>query len=133
GYPSWARNYSWPFLIADVKVPLLGADFLAHHGLLVDVRRKQLVEQETYQSHHLSKFPEVFKPELHQLKGFPAKHGIFHHISTTGPPTHCRLRTLPPQKLQDAKLAFKTETMGICKKGFSLWASPLHKEALRQL
>ena len=45
------RQYTWPFLIADVRTPLLGADFLAHHGLLVNVRRKALLDTETYQTH----------------------------------------------------------------------------------
>ena len=142
------RTYKWPFLIADVKIPLLGADFLAHHGLLVDVRRKRLLEVETYRTHHLTsgpnltgvcsvtlheyscllkEFPDVFKPELRQQAGTPARHGIFHHISTTGPPTHCKYRRLPPQKLQDAKRAFlEMERMGICRKASSPWASPLH-------
>ena len=142
------RSYDWPFLIADVRTPLLGADFLAHHDLLVDVRRKRLCEMGTYRSHQLTtgpgppglcsvdlheyscllqEFPDVFKPELRQQAGVPSKHGVYHHIATTGPPTHCKYRRLPPQKLQDAKRAFlEMERMGICRKASSPWASPLH-------
>ena len=29
--------FRWLFIIADVKHPILGVDFLQHHGLLVDV------------------------------------------------------------------------------------------------
>ncbi|XP_068206250.1 uncharacterized protein [Palaemon carinicauda] len=122
-----SRGYDWPFLIADVKVPFLGADLLAHHGLLVDMRRKRLVNQDSYRFYHLSsrpslprvcsvtplkygrllqEFPEVFKPELRQLEEVLARHGIFHHISTMGPPTSCTFRILPPQKLQDAERDF---------------------------
>ncbi|XP_066941368.1 uncharacterized protein [Macrobrachium rosenbergii] len=36
------HKYDWPFVIADVKFPLLGADFLAHRVILVDVGRKRL-------------------------------------------------------------------------------------------
>ena len=36
------RLYLWPFLIADVCLPILGADFLKHYDLLVDVRRQKL-------------------------------------------------------------------------------------------
>ena len=142
------HTYSWPFIIADVKMPLLGADFLAHHELLVDVANRRLLDIKTYKSLPLTtgpamplvcsatlneygallqEFPEVFKPELRQQPGTPNKHGIFHYIKTTGPPTHAKFRRLPPKKLQDAKLAFsEMERMGICKKAASPWASPLH-------
>ena len=32
------RNYTWIFLLADVSHPILGADFLSHHDLLVDTK-----------------------------------------------------------------------------------------------
>ena len=142
------RTFHWSFLIADVGTPLLGADFLAHHGLLVDVAGKRLLDLRTFRSlpitpgpdnrtiyavgrtaydNLLHEFPDVFKPELRQVAGTPAKHGIFHHISTTGPPTHTKFRRLPPNKLRDAKNAFaEMERMGICRKASSPWASPLH-------
>ena len=31
------REYSWTFIVADVKQPILGADFLIHCNLLVDL------------------------------------------------------------------------------------------------
>ena len=31
------RKYSWTFIVADVKQPILGADFLIHYNLLVDL------------------------------------------------------------------------------------------------
>ena len=34
------RTFRWVFVIADVKNPILGADFLRHFSLLVDVGRK---------------------------------------------------------------------------------------------
>ncbi|XP_068200684.1 uncharacterized protein [Palaemon carinicauda] len=66
------RNYSWPFLIADVKWAFLGADFLAHHELLVDVHHKRLVHQGTYLSHHLSSgqsLPTVSSVPPHKYGG----------------------------------------------------------------
>ena len=72
-------------------------------------------------------FITVFKPELRQHHGKPAKHGIYHHISTTGAPVHSRFRRLNPQKLLAAKASFaEMERMGICSKASSPWASPLH-------
>ena len=36
------RDLKWPFTIADVRTPILGADFLAHFGLIIDLKRKRL-------------------------------------------------------------------------------------------
>ena len=38
-----ARTYEWKFLVADVRRALIGADFLTHSSLLVDLRNHQLV------------------------------------------------------------------------------------------
>ena len=32
-----SQKYKWPFVTAEVERPLLGADFLRHTGILVDV------------------------------------------------------------------------------------------------
>ncbi|XP_066958260.1 uncharacterized protein [Macrobrachium rosenbergii] len=139
------RRYHWPFVIADFKFPLLGVDFLGHRGLLVDVARQRL-DTGTCHSHQVStgpgmpsicstalnsytsllqELPDVFKPELCQSPGASAKHSIFHHITTTGPPTLAKFLRLSPEKLQDAKRAVaEMERMGICKKASSLWVSP---------
>ncbi|XP_068205285.1 uncharacterized protein [Palaemon carinicauda] len=128
------RSYSWPFTIVDVSRLLLGADFLAHHGLLVDVAGRRLIDTGTCRfrslraapatmsvsavmtqpyTDHLQKFPDVFKPKLRQSPGSTSKHGIYHHITTTGPPAHAKFHRLPPQKLSDAKRAFEDmERMG---------------------
>ncbi|XP_066944574.1 uncharacterized protein [Macrobrachium rosenbergii] len=141
-------RYNWKFIIADIRTPLLEADFLAHFSLAVDVGCKRLLNTQTYQSLPLSpgprepaicsisphqygsllkEFPEVLKPELRQMPMTPAKHGTYHYIKTKGPPTHAKFRQLPPQCLQEAKKAFaEMEEMGICKKAPSPWASPLH-------
>ncbi|XP_066965703.1 uncharacterized protein [Macrobrachium rosenbergii] len=136
-------------IVADVRTPLLGVDFLAHFGLAVDVGRKRLLDTKSCQSlplalgpsvptvcsvapHQyaslLKEFPEVFRPELRQVpRAPPPKHGIYHHIKTRGPPTHAKFQRLPPQGLQEAKNAFADmEHMGICRKAPSPWASPLH-------
>ena len=41
------RPFHWLFIIADVKHPILGIDFLHRHGLLVDVRNKALIDANT--------------------------------------------------------------------------------------
>ena len=39
--------YRWIFTVADVRRPILGADFLGHHGLLVDLKNCILIDSET--------------------------------------------------------------------------------------
>lgn len=41
------RHQSWIFTVAAVSRAILAADFLAHYGFLVDLRRKRLVNSET--------------------------------------------------------------------------------------
>ena len=42
------RSLPWIFIIADVQKPILGADFLRHFGLLVDMQRRQLIDSHTH-------------------------------------------------------------------------------------
>ena len=143
-----AKDFSWTFILADVNKPILGADFLAHHSLLVDVANRRLVDEnlsplpvagfeveanfvKPYPSSRydfvFTEFSAVFRPELRRVPGHVPKHGIFHRIVTSGPPLHSRPRRLNPERLQVAKKYFADmEKMGVCKKASSPWASPLH-------
>lgn len=38
------RRFSWNFLVADVTTAIIGADFIAHFGLLVDLSSKHLID-----------------------------------------------------------------------------------------
>lgn len=38
------RSFQWTFVIADVSMPIIGADFLNHTGLLVDIQRQRLLD-----------------------------------------------------------------------------------------
>ena len=72
------------------------------------------------------------------LAGFPAltqptfsastvKHGVEHHLATTGPLVCARAWRLHPTKLAVAKAAFANmERLGIVHRSDSPWASPLH-------
>ena len=132
--------YTWRFIIADVSQPLLSADFLSAHNLLVDVANCRLLDAVSFRTLAvvstrptpntdnvfftasqfeclIQKYKEVFKPELQQTPGSAAKHGVFHHIETTGRPVHQKFRRLPPDKLAVAKKYFSDmECMGICKR-----------------
>ena len=122
--------YKWNFLVADVRTPLLGADFLSHHNLLVDVRNQRLLNNPTDAALPVTaapyaditnRYPEIFKSKLKQSSRLQDnKHGVYHHIKTEGPPVYSRFRRLPPNKFKAAKQAFlEMERSGICQKASS--------------
>ena len=43
-------NGTWPFIIADVKTPLLGADFLQANALLVDIQSQRPINATSFTS-----------------------------------------------------------------------------------
>jgi len=143
------RSFRWIFVIADVQTPILGADFLQHFGLLVDVRHMCLSDEVTQlkvqgilsavsspspsllpkqhpNDFHalLSEFPELLQPQCGEQ---PVKHDITHHIVTTGPPIKARTRRLSPERLKIARQEFEHMLQqGIIRPSSSSWSSPLH-------
>ena len=108
------RTFRWVFVIANIKSPILGADFLRHYSLLVDMKHSRLVDAITQlqvqglysqvsssspalycpQSTNtfttiVTEYPAVFQPYLHSQK---VKHDITDHIRTTGPPISAHTR-----------------------------------------
>ena len=127
---------------------ILGAEFLRHHNLLVDVKGRRLFGMETYCSMPctvsssfttgltnitksnstylklLDEFPTLTSPISTQTH--PA-HGVEHIIPTSGSPVHARGRRLPPDKLAAAKKEFEAMgDMGIVRRSNSPWSSALH-------
>ncbi|XP_011700955.1 PREDICTED: uncharacterized protein LOC105457789 [Wasmannia auropunctata] len=142
------RCFTWDFVIADVAKPIIGADFLAHFDLLVDLKNRRLVDQVTNLTvpgrkinphevcvktikgttpYHalLSEFPDITRPDGRPRQ---TKHGTRHFIKTTpGPPVACKPRRLAPDKLAIAKQEFQNMIeLGIARPSKSCWASPLH-------
>ncbi|CAI2723349.1 unnamed protein product [Schistosoma spindalis] len=142
------RHLTWVFIIADVRHPILGADFLSFYNLLVDVKRRKLIDsctklqvlgiQSDYHIHSikidtpgndifttiLSKFPKITKPDYSENT---VQHSVVHRIITKGQPTSARPRRLPPNKLNVAKAEFDhMMQLGIIRPSSSPWASPLH-------
>jgi hypothetical protein len=129
-------------------MPLLGADFLRHYQLLVDLSGGCLLEAgtlarigdgsrggggELYSVLEqtppeiravLSKFPEV----INTSKRLPeVKHAVVHIIETTGRPVAAKFWRLDLVKLAAAKADFlQMERDGIIRRSNSPWASPLH-------
>lgn len=141
------RSFRWDFVVADVKQPILGADFLSYHKLLVDLSTKRLIDQvnecnitvsivsskqpsiKTLCSKHpyynvIAAYPDITRPTSFND---PPKHSILHYIETTGPPVFARARPLAPDRYIKVKEEFERMVeMGICRPSKSCWASPLH-------
>lgn len=140
------RPYSWTFVIAAVSRPIIGADFLHHHDLLVDLRGRKIIDRETNMHvrgyltplsegsirtiddskpyhNQLARFPDITRPTLPKI----CHSEVEHHIETTGAPVYAKARPLPPHKYKAAKEEFQEMlNQGICRPSNSPWASPLH-------
>ncbi|GFY35877.1 retrovirus-related Pol polyprotein from transposon 17.6 [Trichonephila clavipes] len=101
------RPFIWTFIIADVSTPIIGADFLKHFNLLIDLKKKDLIN------------PSLISKS--------ASHGTVHHIITTGPPVTARPRRLHPKLYDAVKVEFEfLLAQGIIRPSKSPWSSPLH-------
>ncbi|XP_046681492.1 uncharacterized protein LOC124368262 [Homalodisca vitripennis] len=104
------RIFAWKFIIADVTMPIIGSDFLAHYGILPHCRNQRLIDSTTNLTVRcqtsdasvprvktltesslfhavLAEFPTLTRPA-----GTPreVKHNTLHFIKTTpGPPISC--------------------------------------------
>ena len=146
------RKFEWHFTIADVSKPIIGADFLQRFGLLVDIKRKRLIDPLTSLAvpTRVIKGPSSFltpldcsqlEPDIQSLlEEFKCltskelgggkehiKHNVTHCIITKGPPIASKVRRLSPDKLKIAKAEFEYMLeQGICRPSSSCWSSPLH-------
>lgn len=41
------RAFTWPFIVADVQSAIIGADFIVHYGLLIDLQQQRLIDSLT--------------------------------------------------------------------------------------
>ena len=63
------RTFRWVFTIANVKQAILGADFLHHFGLMVDMRRHVLLDLNTHLSiHGILSDPSSSSPSIIRLQ-----------------------------------------------------------------
>ena len=132
----------------------MGADFLAHYGLLIDLKKKKLIDPLTSLStsgkvnmtteHGISTIDNtkagIQNPEiLTLLKQYPTVtaqvshkrnpniNNVVHHIVTQGPPSAERARKLAGEKLKSEKAEINAMLkQGIIQPSKSPWASPLH-------
>ncbi|VDL65111.1 unnamed protein product, partial [Hymenolepis diminuta] len=143
------RTFSWIFTIADVSKPIIGADFLCHFGLLLDLRRKKLLDPLTSLHSKCTEYPyptycpitciqSSESPFYSILKEFPdltnpvcrdkpVNHSVTHSITTNGNPVKARVRRLSPTRYKSAKDEFEHMLdLGIIRRSSSNWSSALH-------
>jgi len=153
-YSSTIRESQVRFQLAPVAIPILGADFLKHYNLLLDVSNQRVFSADSPTSPSivlptstdfksaplkanllatpkcisdlLAEFPDVISSD-----GFMAskpRHSVTHHLLTQpGPPVFAKSRRLDPEKLASAKKEFSAmEKAGIIRRSNSPWSSPLH-------
>ena len=101
------RAFRWVFIVADLPTPIIGADFLCHYNLLVDVKHQRLIDSSTSLTVQgvtsqtvsispmfvvasasrydtlLREYPGISRPVYSHTE---VRHNISHHIRTTGPP-----------------------------------------------
>ncbi|CAH8653276.1 unnamed protein product [Heterobilharzia americana] len=139
----------WIFLLADASMPIISIDVPNHYDLLVDARRRRLIDNNTnlsiggttyvgpsyaivrtkqsgdasYQA-VLEKYPESQRPQ-HTLPCITSN--VMHHVTTSDPPVASEVRRPSSDKLKMVKGEFDhTLELGIIKPSNSSWASPLH-------
>jgi hypothetical protein len=139
------NKYSWRFIRADVRFPILGVDFLQNFWLVVDVTAEQLIPSSAAVAQHaagaqpgftaaaavsdswqelLAEFPGTRQPLDSRCQ---PSHGVQHQIVTDGPPTAAKFRRLDSTKMAAAKVEFdKMLRAGIIRCSSSQWSSPLH-------
>lgn len=131
-------TYRWSFLIADIEQCIIGADFLHHFDLLVDIRRRRLLLAAAHRISEVSIKPTDDADVAALITHFPRLSapldasgfrnvGVQHHIETSGRPRWAKPRRLPADKLKLVKDHFKDLIrQGILRPSSSQWASPLH-------
>lgn len=128
------RPFKWSFVIAEVRQPIIGADFLAHYGLLPDLKHGKLIDQQTLLrtdgriqvTGHTSiatindncKYGDLLRKYIAITRPTALTeviHEVRHHIVTKGPPVAERPRRLAPDRYAAAKIEFETMMeQGIC-------------------
>ena len=138
------RKYQWNFCIADVEQAIIGADFIVHYGILVDLKNKQLTDEKTRKtiiaSLDSSKPQEVSSIKYNFTKilnDFPeltglapnrmTSHNVKHHIPTKGTPVAEPCRRLAADKYEAVKKEIEfLLAQKMIRPSSSPWASPIH-------
>ncbi|XP_014214506.1 uncharacterized protein LOC106643754 [Copidosoma floridanum] len=116
------RDFQWEFTIANVAQAIMGADFLAKHGLLPDLKHKRLIDPLT----GLAVQGILCDTNLHSI-------AIIEQLGSNDPDVASlysffeRPRCLIGERLAAAKVAAaELHDQGVVRPSSSQWASPLH-------
>lgn len=144
------RPLIWKFTIANVDRCIIGADFLSHYELLIDIKNKKLIDPITrlnikgksvsIPSYGITTIKaDAFTPEVNQLlQKFKSisyetpslnsvKHSVSHCIETSGQPCRAKVRRLSKEKMIIAKNEIEIWLkQGVCRPSKSNWSSPIH-------
>ncbi|GFU40357.1 retrovirus-related Pol polyprotein from transposon 297 [Trichonephila clavipes] len=144
------RQFTWSFVIADVRQPIIEVDFLKYFNLLVHAKHHRVIDANTKLSSNgqlpkiksvasnlailvgntkfdkvLKQYPELINPS--QPINVDTSNQVYHHIETKGPPVFSKPRHLAPTILKAVKKEFEyLMAQGIIRPSKSPWASPLH-------
>lgn len=141
------KNLKWTFIVAEIPDAIIGADFLIHYNLVIDLMNQRLIDPLTgltttgrmlpTEIHSISTindsmpYADLLQKYIHITKSTPFKpkksSDLEHHIITTGPPVTERYRKL----FGDKAIAAKTEIQRlldfeVIRPSSSAWASPIH-------
>ena len=147
------RKFHWQCYVAGVVCPIIGADFLEHHDLIVHMKSRQLIDNVTKiavnciscESSELAMLcpiqtkdanvPDCVAKILRKYSSVtepftaltPALHSTKHHIVTSGHSVSCKPRPLHGEKLAAVKEEFRQlQELGVIRPSNSPWASPVH-------
>jgi len=128
--------------VTDVKQAIIGADFLAHYGLVVDLKHRSLRNGKTslqtngilsqfgigrittFDSNSFADFLQEFSNITKPINFQESKHGVTHHI---GPPVAESARRLAGEKLHVARTHIQhILDAGLCRPSSSPWFNLLH-------
>ncbi|XP_055615127.1 uncharacterized protein LOC129761433 [Toxorhynchites rutilus septentrionalis] len=108
------RRFSWNLLVADVSTAIIGAVFLSHFRLMVDLKHRTIIDGTTKLKttggvvktslHDVTtiNYDHPFRPLLEEFQIITrpsmllteVSHDVTHHIVTKGPPTACKARRM---------------------------------------
>ena len=124
----FCREFSWSFVVADVNYPIIGADLLAHYGLLPDLKHGRLIDSttglcrnceyrkvdyvtvrsisnESLFAELVQDYPGLTQPTVRQE--CKVEYQTEHMIESTGQPAASKAKRLSPEKLKFAKARFQ--------------------------
>ncbi|XP_066602846.1 uncharacterized protein [Prorops nasuta] len=141
------REFTWTFIIAEVPTAIIGADFITHYNVIIDLKNKRLIDGTTKltsrgeilkTSHHSvstvysdSPYSDLLKKYIGITRISPEvqirETNFAHRIITNCQPVSQKFRRLFGEKAMAARREIQQLLdMGAIRPSSSPWASPIH-------